>query len=49
MVGIVLGAGISIVLIATFIFFVLRRIHLRSECLKRCTEVLPRLEYLNLR
>ncbi|KAK2818033.1 hypothetical protein Q7C36_021966 [Tachysurus vachellii] len=30
MVGIVLGAGISIVLIATFIFFVLRRIHLRN-------------------
>ncbi|XP_047659076.1 patatin-like phospholipase domain-containing protein 6 isoform X2 [Tachysurus fulvidraco] len=30
MVGIVLGAGISIILIATFIFFVLRRIHLRN-------------------
>ncbi|KAB5523480.1 hypothetical protein PHYPO_G00153050 [Pangasianodon hypophthalmus] len=30
MVGIVLGAGISIVLIATFIFFVMRRIHLRN-------------------
>ncbi|XP_060754861.1 patatin-like phospholipase domain-containing protein 6 isoform X2 [Neoarius graeffei] len=30
MVGIVLGAGIAIVLIATFIFFVLRRIHLRN-------------------
>ncbi|KAF5909228.1 neuropathy target esterase-like isoform X3, partial [Clarias magur] len=30
MVGIVLGAGISIVLIATLIFFVLRRIHLRN-------------------
>ncbi|GAA6085663.1 patatin-like phospholipase domain-containing protein 6 isoform X1 [Tachysurus ichikawai] len=30
MVGIVLGAGISIVLIATFIFFLLRRIHLRN-------------------
>ncbi|TSK17926.1 Neuropathy target esterase [Bagarius yarrelli] len=30
MVGIVLGAGISIVLIAALIFFVLRRIHLRN-------------------
>ncbi|XP_046693716.1 patatin-like phospholipase domain-containing protein 6 isoform X3 [Silurus meridionalis] len=30
MVGIVLGAGVSIILIATFIFFVLRRIHLRN-------------------
>ncbi|KAM9454312.1 patatin-like phospholipase domain-containing protein 6 isoform 2-T2 [Clarias gariepinus] len=30
MVGIVLGAGISIILIATLIFFVLRRIHLRN-------------------
>lgn len=31
MVGMVIGAGIAIVLIAILIFFILRRIQLRSE------------------
>lgn len=36
MVGMVIGAGIVIVLIAILIFFILRRIQLRSKLLMRC-------------